>query len=108
MEFDSSMAYSTMVKCSVELISAMSKDPLSLAAALLSTGLISQATLDETIELNETKKAKGSRLYQVVLDTVKAFPAKLADFVGILDRNKDLYGDVLTELDRLFIVEIML
>ena len=97
-----------MVKYSVELISAMSKDPVSLAAALFGVGLISRATLDETFELNETKKSKGSRLYQVVLDAVEAFPIKFADFVGILNNDKVQYGDVLTKLDRLFIVETML
>ena len=97
-----------MVKYSVELVSAMSKDPVSLAAALFGVGLISQATLDETFELNETKKAKGSRLYQVVLNAVETFPVKFADFVGILNNDKVQYGDVLTKLDRLFIVETML
>lgn len=80
----------------------MSKDPQSLALALYSTGFISKSTLDETVELNETKNSKGSRLYSAVLGRVRSFPKKFADFVEILRRDRTLYSDVLEELDRVY------
>ena len=97
---DCSNAYNTMVRCSVSLNHAMSKDPRALAQALHSAGFISQATLDETNELNETKSAKGSRLYSAVLGRVRSFPKKFADFIDILRRDRLQYGEVLVEIDQ--------
>ena len=99
---DCSNAYNTMVRCSVSLNHALSKDPKALALALYSAGFVSQATLDETIELNETKSAKGSRLYSAVLGRVRSFPMKFADFIDVLRRDRLQYGDVLMEIDRTF------
>lgn len=99
---DCSNAYNTMVRCSVKLNHAMSKDPKSLAQALYGEGFISQATVDETVELNETRNSKGSRLYGAVLSRVRSFPRKFADFVQILRRDRILYSDVLMEIDRVY------
>ena len=99
---DCSNAYYTMVRCSVSLNHAMSKDPKALALALYSVGFISQATLNETNELNETKSAKGSRLYSAVLDRVRSFPMKFVDFIDILRQDRLQYGDVLMEIERTF------
>ncbi|XP_064400489.1 uncharacterized protein LOC135346702 isoform X2 [Halichondria panicea] len=99
---DCSNAYTTMVKCSVSLNYAMSKEPLSLAAALFRCGLISQSTLNETAELNETKRNKGSRLYRAVLDDIHNFPSRFSDFVQALRGDRILYSDVLEELDGVF------
>ena len=97
---DCSNAYNTMVRCSVSLNHALSKDPKALALALYSAGFVSQATLDETNELNETKSAKGSRLYSAVLGRVRSFPMKFVDFIDILRRDRVQYGEVLAEIDK--------
>ena len=97
-----SNAYNTMVRCSVSLNRAMSEDPKALAQALYSAGFISQATLEETNELNETKSSKGSRLYGAVLGRVRNFPKKFADFIVILRQKRELYGDMLSEIDRVY------
>ena len=103
---DLSKAYTIMVKCSVSLIGAMSKDPRSLAAALFSCGLISQTTLEKTLELQtETKHEKGSRLYNVVLSVIQAFPGRFLDLVHVLRLKKTLYVDILAELDKMFVVD---
>ncbi|XP_064390262.1 uncharacterized protein LOC135338145 isoform X2 [Halichondria panicea] len=99
---DCSNAYNTMVRCSVKLNHAMSKDPKALAQALYGEGFISQATMDETSELNETRNSKGSRLYSAVLGRVRSFPRKFADFVQILRRDRILYSDVLIEIDAIY------
>ncbi len=91
-----------MVRCSVSLNHAMSKEPLSLAAALFRVGLISQTTLDETAELNETKRDKGGRLYRAVLDVVHNFPLRFSDFVEALRGDRILYSDVLEEVGSVF------
>ena len=91
-----------MVRCSVSLNHAMSKDPKALALALYSAGFISHSTLDETVELNETKSSKGSRLYSAVLGRVRNFPKKFADFVEILRKERALYHDVLNDIDRVY------
>ena len=81
----------------------MSKEPLSLAAALFRCGLISLSTLNETAELNETKRNKGSRLYRAVLDVIHNFPSRFFDFVQALRGDRILYSDVLEELDGVFV-----
>ena len=100
---DCSNAYSTMVRCSVSLNHAMSKDPKALALALFSAGFISQATLDEINELNETRSDKGRRLYSAVLGRVRSFPMKFVDFINILRQDRSQYGDVLVEIDNKYI-----
>ena len=74
----------------------MSRDPRSLAIALFQAGIISQATLDKTLELDETKSDKGKRLYSAVLRSYN----KYVNFIDILSDNTSLYGDVLTELQQ--------
>ena len=101
---DCSDAYKTMVRCSVILNHAMSQQPKALATALHAEGFISQSTLDETMELNETKSNKGSRLYSAVLGRVKSFPKKFVSFVLILRRDRVLYNDVLKEIDRVYTI----
>ncbi len=98
---DCSFAYKLMVKCSVELNHAMSIDPKGLAMSLLDAAFIAQASVDQTLELNETKTEKGSRLYSAVLSRVKVSPGKLATFVSIL-RTDRIYDDVLSKIDKLY------
>ncbi len=101
---DCSNAYNTMVRCSVKLNHALSQEPKTLAIALHAEGFISQSTLDETMELNETKSTKGSRVYSAVLGRVKSFPEKFAIFIQVLrHNNRILYNDVLREIDRVYI-----
>ena len=97
-----SNAYNTMVRCSVSLNHAMSKDPTTLAVALYSARFISLATLNEIFELNDTKSAKGSQLYSAVLGKVRSFPKTFVDFIDILRRDRLQYGDVLMEIERTF------
>ncbi len=99
---DCSNAYNTMVTCGIKLNHALSQETITLAIALHAEGFISQSTLDETMELNETNSNKGSRLYNAVLKKVENYPEKFANFVGILRCNRVLYNDVLNELDRVY------
>ncbi len=99
---DCSNAYNTMVQCSVPLSHAMSKDPTLLAQALLGKGIITQSTVDEIVQLDEIKSAKGSRLYSAVVSEVRNFPKRFAVFVQILRQDKLLYDHVLTEIDRVY------
>ncbi len=79
----------------------MSKEPQVLAQALFGKGFIAQCTLDE-MDLNKIKSIKGSLLYSAVLTVVKGYPIRFADFVQILREKMLLYGDVLTEIDRVY------
>ena len=95
-----SKEYNTLVKCSIMLSQAMSKDPQFLAIALLQAGIISQSTLEEIQELSETKSAKGNRLFNAVLKEVNSLPQTYDNLLRILELNTTLYGDVLAELKR--------
>ena len=97
-----SKEYNTLVKCSIMLSQAMSKDPQFLAIALLQAGIISQATLEEIQELSETKSAKGNRLFYAVLKEVNSLPQTYYNLLRIFELNTTLYGDVLAELKRVY------
>ncbi len=98
-DIDCSNACNTMVRCSVNLNHALSQDPKTLAIALHAEGIISKSTLDETMELNETKSNKGSRLYSAVLRKVMSSLENFAIFVQVLRLNRTLYNDILREID---------
>ena len=92
--------HEVMVACSVTIIHWLSSEPLEMAAALFSKFLINNATLDETVQLNETHSQKGRRLYSAVLQVVKIYPDRYDDFISVLQQCGSLmYGDLLQELE---------
>ncbi len=98
MHFLSPAGYSVLVKCSEKIVHSLSVEPRAIALHLFSAGLISQNILEQTNELNDTKREKAIRLYTTLLSVVKHHPHKYHKFVSTLRPNL-IYTDLLTELD---------
>ncbi len=87
-----------MVSCAERIIEGLSRDSIGIAISLFSKGLISDAVMMETIELNETKVDKARRLFTAVLEAVKLNPGRYDDFLAIL-REHGVYTDLLEMLE---------
>ena len=91
-----------MVACGDKIVEGLSREPKELALSLHTKGIIADDTLQETNELNETKRGKARRLYTAVLDVVKTYPRRFEDFVAVLQTNQLLHIDLLKELEETY------
>ncbi len=85
-----------MVSCAERIVDGLSRDPKAIATSLFSKGLISDAVMMETIELNKTK---ARRLFFAVLEAVKLHPGRYDDFLAILREHGGVYTDLLEMLE---------
>ena len=88
-----------MVFCAEKIVEGLSRDPRGLATLLLSRGLISDAVVRETIELNETKVNKAKRLFTAVLNVVKHYPERYDNFLAVFRGHGEVYTDLLEMLE---------
>ena len=84
-----------MVAGGEKIVEALSRDPKGLAQALFTKGLISNAILEETNELNETRTDKARRLYSAVLKVIQEYPQQYDDFIEIFRQKRGQYESFL-------------
>lgn len=99
---ENNAGYNVLIQCGEKIIEELMKDPKTLAIQLHAKQFISDDTLEETNELNETSRNKARRLYTAILGTVKQHPQRYADFISILEKYRSLYKDLLEELDMAY------
>ena len=73
-----------MSKYATEITQELSRDPKSIAVELFTAGIIAKSTLDETIELNNTKKDKGINLYSAINRKIQTNPCKFVELATII------------------------
>ena len=93
------IGYNVLVHCGEKVVGDLTKDPKTLALHLHAKRFISDDTLEEVNELNETNRNKARRLYTAVLEIVRNHPQRYAEFISILEGNRTLYRDLLKELE---------
>lgn len=88
-----------MVRCGEKIVGEFTKEPTALAVSLHGSNFISDRTLEETNELNETKRDKATRLYTTILKNVAENPHRYPTFISILREKEVLYSHLLEDLD---------
>ena len=94
----SNIGYNVLVQCGEKIVRELTKDPKALAVQLHSKKYISDRTLAKTIELEEIKHDKATRIHGTVLEIVRHHPRRYGEFISILEDNGTLYRDLLKEL----------
>ncbi len=89
--------YLALLQCTVELTSEISADPLSVATALVAKGLIPESSHSFVRLQTVLKDEKASELVSQVTNKIRTYPARFAEFLEVLQRNKWL-EDVLKSL----------
>ena len=96
---ENNVAYNVLVHCGNKIVGEFTKEPTTLAVSLHAANFISDRTLEETNELNETKRNKATRLYTTILKNVAEHPHKYPAFISILQEKKVLYRHLLEDLE---------
>ena len=96
------IGYNVLVQCGEKIVRGLTKDHKTLAVHLHTKKFISDRTLDKTIELEEIKHDKATRLHGAVLEIVRHHPQRYGEFISILESNRTLFRDLLKELQMTY------
>ena len=95
------VAHTTLVKCHVELVTEIARDPHTMADHLYQSGVIAQATIKAVNQLSEIMDDKARKLVDALESKVESYPEYLHKFLAIL-RKRDLrthYADLFKSLN---------
>ena len=81
------IGYEVLVRCGVQVTQALSRDPKTASSFLHSKGFVSDRLLEEITDLNVTRSDNGQKLYTAVLDVVKCFSHRYAEFISVLEEH---------------------
>ena len=94
--------YDTLVKCSAQIIDALSQQPKAIATSLSNAHLISRDLLSRVASGKAAARDRESaeKLQLAVSQTVESNPDKFTNFVSVLRDDLTLYGGLLTVLNE--------
>ena len=100
---ESSAEYRAVIDLTSELRLAVRPELISLTGSLLASRLISPGN---DIELRDTAHSgeaeRSARLVELIQNKVRQNPHHYHSFIGILQGNKDQYGDILQRLEQAY------